>query len=97
MKRIPTNADRLTANDFVHKMDWTLLKAQKIVLTKLQSKRGLLPSEHETIEGILNLFDTIQDVAVDRYGYDDNVVFNHNKMTLREAKVIAITGNDPKK
>ena|SRR5882757_11545374 len=98
MKRmIPTNADRLTANDFVHKMDWTLLKAQKIVLTKLQSKRTLLPSEHETIEGILNLIDTIQDVAVDRYGYEDKKVFNHGKMTLREAKVIAVSGNEVKK
>lgn len=94
MKRLPTNADKLTAIELIHRMDWKLLKAQKMVLTKLQGKRSLLPSEHETIEGILNLFDTIQDAAVDRYGYDEKIVFN--KMTLREAKQIAVAGSSKK-
>jgi hypothetical protein len=92
MKTGTYSDDRETVQKLIHNMNWDLLKAQKIVLTKLQSKRSLLPSEHETIEGILNLIDSIQDTAVDVYGYEDAKVFNHGKMTLREAKEIAVKG-----
>jgi hypothetical protein len=92
MKTGTYSDDMQTVKKLIHNMDWKLLKAQKIVLSKLQSKRSLLPSEHETIEGVLCLFDAIQDTAVDTYGYDNNEVFNHGNMTLREAKEIAVKG-----
>jgi hypothetical protein len=53
-------------------MDMTLLREQKKVLVRMMfEKVGRLTGEEiDTIEGIVNLLDVIQDHAIDNLGYD---------------------------
>lgn len=60
---------------FINKIDFKELKSQKAILIKLQEKKGTTAKENSTIEGILNLIDHIQDIAVDSYGYNEKAVF----------------------
>lgn len=79
--------DTQTVKKLIHNMDFTLLKAQKKVLHNLQSKKSITQSEFDTLEGIINFIDAIQDIAVDVYGYSTDTVFNHEgKMTLTQAR-----------
>jgi hypothetical protein len=79
-------------------MDWTLLKAQKKVLIELQASKKIKggSSEWATLEGIINLIDSLQDTAVDVYGYDRELVFNLSgddekpKMSSKEARKIVL-------
>src|SRR5258706_15274833 len=85
-----TAADDIqTIRELIHNMDWKLLKAQKRVLIELQGKKSITQAEHDTLEGVINLYDFIQDKGLDVYGYDENLVFNRdNKMSSKEARKI---------
>jgi hypothetical protein len=75
----PNNpADRM--GEFFAKMDFKLLKEQKTTLIKIQTKLEkpnpkFTKKEWDTMEGIINLLDAIQDVAVDEYGFNEKTVF----------------------
>jgi hypothetical protein len=81
--------DMETVKKLIHQMDFNLLKAQKKVLCNLQAKKTVTKSEFDALEGIINFIDSIQDIAVDVYGYSTDMVFNHEgKMTLAQAREI---------
>ena len=62
--------------EFMLKMDWKLLRAQKRTLVALTAEgRGLTPKEADHLEGLLNGLDAIQDYAVDVMGIADATVF----------------------
>ena len=67
-----------TTDNIMRNMSWELLRAQKRVLIDIQ--QCFLTEKHaakyETIEGILNLIDSIQDTACDELGVDRMEVFN---------------------
>lgn len=51
-----------------NKIDWKLLRKQKLHLVKILEDKKLTPSRLESLEGILNLIDGIQDDAVESFG-----------------------------
>ena len=55
-----------TFEDFINNIDFKLLKKQK----------DYLLDENEKFEGLINLLDIIQDLAVDKFGFNENEVFN---------------------
>lgn len=65
---------------YLAKFDFKMLKEQKQTLLKIQAKMEKPNSkfsqkEWDTIEGMLALCDSIQDIAVDEYGYNKYKVF----------------------
>ena len=65
---------------YLAKMDFKLLKEQKSALYKMQAKMekgnsSFTQKEVDVMEGILNFIDSIQDIAVDEYGYKKESVF----------------------
>jgi hypothetical protein len=67
---------KTTLTKFIGSLNFELLKAQKIVLIELQGKLESNGPEWSTVEGIINLIDSIQDIAVDQVGFNPNHVFN---------------------
>ena len=63
--------------EFMHKMDWKLLRKQKATLARLAASddRNLNEQEIDHLEGLLNGLDAIQDYAVDVMGLSDEAVF----------------------
>jgi len=51
-----------------NKVDWKLLRKQKLHLVKILKDKKLTPSRLESLDGILNLIDGIQDGAVEFLG-----------------------------
>jgi hypothetical protein len=68
-----------TAEELINGIDWKLLKKQKIQLLKVINKDAVTPKEKESLEGILNLLDSVQDFAVDVLGVNEKEVFNLHK------------------
>lgn len=66
-----------THPEFMLKMDWKLLREQKVALMNVQTLDALQFEEEpqEAIEGIINLIDAVQDYAVDVMGLNDEQVF----------------------
>ena len=65
---------------FLKNTNFKLLKKQKLSLIKLIEKQsGVSNKTLEHLDGILNFIDTIQDIAVDEYGYKEKDVFNISK------------------
>jgi len=61
--------------EFLQKMDWSLLKTQKHAL--LYTDESTWDNrQRKSIQGILNLIDTIQDYSVDVMGLSEKEVFN---------------------
>lgn len=65
---------------YLANMDFKLMKKQKTDLLNLQAKiekpnAKFTQKDFDVLEGCLNLFDSIQDIAVDEYGYDKNKIF----------------------
>ena len=58
----------------IHKMNWQLLKAQKLILLCLDKQHKLSQAEENAIEGVIGLLDFIQDAAIDVYGYEKKKV-----------------------
>lgn len=78
----PTRAT--TMEVFLSNFDFNLLKKQKTSLINIQSKMQIsnvkfTQKDWKILEGMLNLIDTIQDIAVDEYGYKETLVFNSYK------------------
>jgi len=70
--------------NFLKKIDFKELKEQKSTLIKLQAKiektkPKFTQKEHDALEGIINLIDSIQDIAVDKFGYKERTVFKLSK------------------
>jgi len=65
-----------THPEFMLRMDWPLLRQQKMALMNVQTLDALLDEEpQEAIEGIVNLIDAVQDYAVDVMGLNNEQVF----------------------
>ena len=64
--------------EIVTKTDFSELKTQKAALLDAMNK---LKDKHTVskLEGLLSFIDSIQDMAVDIYGMDENVVFDLNE------------------
>jgi len=56
-------------------IDWPLLQQQKQLLVELRAGQTVTAEQEESIEGILNLLDSIQDQAVDSGDVPEAVVF----------------------
>lgn len=67
------------APDFIQKIDWKLLRNQKHDLLKVINKESVNPKEKMSLEGILNLLDSIQDYGVDICGLSEGKVFGKLK------------------
>lgn len=67
-----------TLNNIFEKMNWGLLRHQKLVLLHLtdEDKDRLTPDEVIAVEGIICLMNDIQDIAVDELGYPEDEVFH---------------------
>jgi hypothetical protein len=78
MTLVPLKAPK-TAEELINGIDWKLLKKQKIHLLKVINKDAVTPKEKESLEGMLNLLDSLQDYAVDVMGIDEKTVFNLHK------------------
>lgn len=65
--------------DYLKKIGFKLLKEQKAALIKLQAKlekdKKFTKKECDTLEGMICFIDSIQDIAVDEYGYKEAEVF----------------------
>lgn len=73
-----------TMAQFLHGIDFKLLKAQKSRLINIQAKlenpkAKFTQKDLDALEGIINLCDKIQDVAVDDYGYNERTVFRRSR------------------
>jgi hypothetical protein len=64
---------------FINRMDWNLLRDQKLALNTLLSTKVLNETLEGNLEGILNTIDAVQDYAVDVIGIDEELVFGESK------------------
>lgn len=62
-------------NKIFENMDWNLLREQKQTLLEMEARHGLSKREKETISGMINLLDNLQDTAVDELGVSEETVF----------------------
>lgn len=63
--------------EFIEKIDFDLLKKQKSKLFDIIRDSDNV-EQVEALEGIINLINKIQDIAVDEYNYNENEVFDLN-------------------
>ncbi|MBP7846038.1 MAG: hypothetical protein KA007_01230 [Candidatus Pacebacteria bacterium] len=62
---------------FLKNINFTDLRQQKATLVEMSAKsKG---KEREALDAIIGLVDSLQDTAVDRYGYEEEEVFNLSK------------------
>ena len=64
--------------NFLKQIDFPLLKKQKKALLKVIDNTDNV-KQLELLEGILVLIDSLQDEAVDNYGYKESKVFSLSK------------------
>ena len=69
-------ARKVKMEEFLAKIDFAELKKQKSTLLKVIDLKSKASRD---LTGIMNLIDTIQDIAVDQYGYKEKEVFKLNK------------------
>ena len=62
---------------FLKNINFTDLKQQKATLVEIAEKSE--GNEKDALESIISLIDSLQDTAVDRYGYEEEEVFNLSK------------------
>lgn len=86
--------DARVAYQLIHTMDFNLLRAQKTVLVEMTGKESLSDAERATLEGLLNLIDTIQDLAIDEYGYNKKEVLN---LTIGDTEKLYVSVEDCEK
>lgn len=60
--------------DFINNIDWDLLRKQKATLIELSNKIDSV-NNLEHVEGIIMFINNFQDLAVDKLGIDEDVVF----------------------
>ena len=82
----------MEAPEFLLKMDWELLKKQKQDLMKAMTIVVCNDAPNsiilDSLEGILNLIDAMQDFAVDAMGVDEDIVFDLDKEEYAMTKEI---------
>jgi len=61
--------------DLIKNIDFELLKKQKLTLLETIEKAET-EKEKSDLHGIICLIDSIQDLAVDKFGIDEKIVFN---------------------
>jgi len=80
-KNTIVSGDRMA--DYLAKMDFQLLKKQKSALyamqVKIEKKQKLSQADWDVLEGMINLCDSIQDIAVDEYKYPERSVFRRTR------------------
>lgn len=59
---------------FITRIDWILLRQQKAHINSIK-RANLTDLQVESLEGILNLIDAIQDYAIDAMGLSEEEVF----------------------
>jgi hypothetical protein len=64
-----------TAKKLIKRINWKLLRRQKQDLLNVINKKATTIKQKESLEGILNLLDSIQDLAVDVLKVDEWEVF----------------------
>ena len=66
MKRRPSNPNKQLSEtvDLINSIDWELLRTQKQWLLKR-------PESNKIAAGLVNLIDSLQDLAVDHFAVDD--------------------------
>ncbi len=91
--------EKTTLRKYIHSFDFELLKAQKRVLIEMQTKFDTEQTSAEwlTLEGMFNLIESIQDIAVDQIGFDKEMVYNFTedgedspKLSLDDCKNIVM-------
>ena len=60
---------------FIKRIDWSLLKDQKADLVSLTYAGDVASNYKKSMQGIINLIDSLQDYAVDSMGLEEDVVF----------------------
>jgi hypothetical protein len=80
MSNKKTNIPNDRMAQYLAKIDFKLLKEQKTRLISIQAKMEkpkpkFTQKDWDVLEGLIGLVDSIQDVAVDEYGYSNNKVF----------------------
>jgi len=61
---------------FIDKIDFKSLRKQKTTLINVIAKSTTTKIQKDNLTGILLLIDSIQDTAVDKYGFTEDEVFN---------------------
>ena len=71
---------KTTLEKFIEDIDFQLLKDQKSELNEFRATGKNYDTKRLglAVQGILELIDTIQDIAVDEFGYDSEIVFDFN-------------------
>lgn len=64
------SAPNIHVSNLVMRTDWKLLKKQKTWLSQQQCKEA---------EGLLAFLDSIQDMLVDKFGFEENKIFQFPK------------------
>lgn len=64
------SAPNIHVSNLVMRTDWKLLKKQKTWLAAQQGKEA---------DGLLHFLDSIQDMLVDKFGFDENKIFQFPK------------------
>ena len=89
--------DARVAFKLIHQMNFKLLKAQKTILSNMLGKKKITNAEYATIEGMLAMIDTIQDLACDEYQHNPNDVYNFTnevdekiKLSMLECRKIVL-------
>ena len=61
----------------INKIDWALLKIQKSNLVQVQDMLLKTSNNHlmESVQGVINMIDNLQDYAVDELGIPEKEVF----------------------
>lgn len=77
-------AEKTSMPQFLKKIDFKDLKAQKSRLIMIQAKMEnpkakFTQKDIDALEGLLNLVDAIQDIAVDEYGFPERTVFRRTR------------------
>lgn len=76
--------EQTTMKQFLSKIDFKDLKTQKSRLIMIQAKMEnpkakFTQKDIDALEGLLNLVDIIQDIAVDEYGFPERTVFRRTR------------------
>ena len=65
----------MECENFFEECDWELLKHQKLTLLKMFNKHDLSTEEASALDGIINMIDVMQDIAVDVMQKTEEEVF----------------------
>lgn len=68
----------LTPTELFENIDWKLLKEQKHILLEMMDNSPIELHHVEAIEGVIMLINDLQDIAVDYYNKDENLIFDLN-------------------